>query len=140
MSGFIETLQQRGRGTMQETMGVELVEVTDEHVVTRMPFKPALQQLTGLFHAGALLGFADGTATMACLHAVDQTGAADGARFPLAIQVSANLIRNTGTGTVTGEARLLHRGRTTMVAETTVRDEQGRTLVIMTSTYLVLAS
>ncbi|MGH2585806.1 MAG: PaaI family thioesterase, partial [Dehalococcoidia bacterium] len=58
----------------------------------------------------------------------------------LAIQLSANLIRNTGSGTATAEAKLVHRGRTTMVAETTVRDDQGRTLVIVTTTHIVLGA
>ena len=58
--------------------------------------------------------------------------------FPLAIQLSANLVRNTGEGKVTAEARLTHRGRTTMVVGTTVRDARGRTLVVCTTTHVVL--
>jgi uncharacterized protein (TIGR00369 family) len=139
MPDFAETVARRGRGTMQETLGVTIVEVNDEHTVTAMDFKPELQQLTGLFHTGALMALADGTATIACMYAVDPTGAAEGGSFPLAVQVSANLIRNTGSGTVTAEARLAHRGRTTIVAQTNVRDDQGRTLLLMTSTHLVLA-
>lgn len=139
MSAIIDEITRRGRGTMQETVGFRLLEVTDEHTLAEMDFRPELAQLTGLFHTGALLSLADGTATVACIHAVDPTGAADGAVFPLAIQLSANLIRNTGSGTVTAEARLSHRGRTTMVVETTVRDAMGRTLVIVTTTHLVLA-
>src|SRR5689334_6583705 len=122
MTGFAEAVARRGRGTMQETLGVRIVDVNDEHTVTEMDFQPALQQLTGLFHTGALMALADGTATIACMYAVDPSGEAEGTRFPLAVQVSANLIRNTGSGTVTGETRLAHRGRTTMVAQTTVRD------------------
>jgi acyl-coenzyme A thioesterase PaaI-like protein len=55
------------------------------------------------------------------------------------MQLSANLIRNTGAGTVTAEARLVHRGRTTMVAQTSVRPCASRTLVIVTTTHLVLS-
>jgi 1,4-dihydroxy-2-naphthoyl-CoA hydrolase len=136
---FIERITQRGRGTMQETVGVRILEVNDEHTLTAMDFRPEVQQLTGLFHTGALLTLADGTATIACLYAVDPTGAAEGVSFPLAVQLSANLIRNTGAGTVTAEARLAHRGRSTIVVETTVRDDQGRTLVLVTTTHLILA-
>ncbi len=141
MAGMVERIERRGRGTMLETVGQRFIEVNDEHAVAELDFRPGLAQLTGLFHTGALLTLADGTATVACMHALDPTGAAgEDAPFPLAIQLSANLIRNTSAGTVTAEARIIHKGRTTMVVETTVRDEDGRTLVIVTSTHLVMAT
>ena len=138
MAGYIEAIERRGRGTMLEHVGLRLVEVNEQRVVAEMEFRPELGQLTGLFHTGALLTLADSAATSVCMYAVDPTGSADSASFPLAIQLSANLVRNTGAGKVTAEARFVHKGRTTMVVETTVRDEQGRTLVIVTTTHLVL--
>jgi len=101
MSDILETIQRRGRGTMLEALGYRVIEVNDEHAVAEITFRPELSQLTGLFHTGALLTLADSTATAACMHAVDPTGSVDPNRFPLAIQLSANLIRNTGQGTVT---------------------------------------
>lgn len=138
MTGMIEAMEQRARGTMLEMTGFRLREVSDQRTVAEMAFRPELQQLTGLFHTGALLTLADSTATIAALHAVDPSGEISRSTFPLAIQLSANLIRNTGGGTVTAQARILHRGRTTMVVETTVLDEHDRTLVIVTTTHLVL--
>ncbi len=139
MSDIVEVINNRGRGTLLETVGYRLLEVNEQHALAEMAFRPEIAQLTGLVHAGALLVLADSTATSACMHAVDPTGTAEGAAFPLAIQLSASLIRNTNSGTITAEARLVHKGRTTMVAETTVRDDKGRTLAIVTTTHLVLA-
>lgn len=138
MSDFLEVLRRRARGTMLEMSDITFHSVTDGRVLASMPFRSGLAQLTGLFHAGALLTLADSAATVACLYAVDPTGADPQASFPLAVQISANLIGNVGAGTVTAEANLVHRGRTTMVAQTTVRDEQGRLLLLVTSTHLVL--
>jgi 1,4-dihydroxy-2-naphthoyl-CoA hydrolase len=135
MSDIIDAIARRAMGTMLDTVGFRLVELNAEHAVAEMGFRPDLAQLTGLFHAGALLALADSTATSLCISAADPEGTFDPSRFPLAVQLSANLIRNTGAGTVTAEARLLHKGRTTMV-----RDGQGRLLVAVTSTHLVLAS
>ena len=139
MSALVDAITRRMAGTMLETVGLRVVELTDEHAVVEMAFKPEVAQLTGLFHTGALLTLADSAATSACLHFTDPDGTLDAARFPLAIQLSANLIRNSGAGTVTAEARLIHRGRTTMVVETRVRDEQGRLLAVTTTTHLVLS-
>lgn len=138
MTTFEERFAERRHGTMLELVGLRFVEVNERHALLEMPFRSDLAQFTGVFHAGALLTLADTAATAACLHAIDPTGADGSAPFPLAVQVSANLIRNTGAGIVTAESVLLHRGRTTMVAETKVRDDQGRVLVAVTSTHMVL--
>ena len=139
MPDILELLHERGRGTMLETIGFRVIEVNQQHALCEMSFRPELAQLTGLFHTGALLTLADSTATAACMYAVDPSGAFDASTFPLAVQLSANLIRNAGAGKATAEAILIHRGRTTIVAQTTVRDEQGRTLVLMTTTHFVPA-
>src|SRR5690349_2423018 len=138
VADFRSIIEARGRGTMQETMGIRLVEATAEHIVMAMPFRPEVAQLTGLFHTGSLLTLADGAATVACLYALDPSGEQADTPFPLAVQVSANLIRNTGSGTATAEAKVVHKGRTTMVVETSVRDDEGRLLVLATTTHVVL--
>jgi len=52
---------------------------------------------------------------------------------------SINQVRtNAGAGTITAEARPLHRGRTMIVMETHVRDAAGRELAAVTTTHLVL--
>ena len=42
--------------------------------------------------------------------------------FPLTLQLSVNLIRNASHGTLTAEAQIVHRGRTTLVVEVSVFD------------------
>jgi 1,4-dihydroxy-2-naphthoyl-CoA hydrolase len=137
MTVSVEELNARGRGTMIETVGMRFIAVTDDHVAAELDFRPEVQQPTGVFHAGALLTLADTTATAACVHAISPTGVVDPARFPLTIQMNANLIRNVNQGKVTAEARLVHRGRTTLVAQTEVRDQHGRLLVLLSTTHLV---
>lgn len=121
-----------------KTLGIRLVEATAERAVSEMDFRPEVQQLTGLFHTGAILALADGTATQCCMRNVDPSGEVPPDRFPLAVQISANLIRNTGEGTITAEARPVHRGRTMMVIQTEVRDGRDRVLAVVTTTHLVL--
>jgi len=124
--------------TMMATIGYRLVDVNDERALAEMPFRDEVAQLTGLFHTGALLALADSCATALCMHQVDPTGAVDPSRFPFAIQLSANLVRNSGRGTAAAEARWVHKGRTTQVVETSVRDSDGRLLVAVTTTHVVL--
>ena len=119
-------------------LGVRLIEATPEHAVCELDFRAEVQQLTGLFHTGAILTLADSTATWCSMRQVDPDGHVPPERFPLAVQLSANLLRNTGEGTITAEARPIHRGRTMIVMETEVRDAAGRRLAVVTSTHLVL--
>jgi uncharacterized protein (TIGR00369 family) len=95
-------------------------------------------KLTGLFHAGALFALADTTATAGALHVISPTGDVAPEQFPLTVQASINLLRNTNQGSVTAESHALHRGRTMIVMETEVRDAEGRLLLVVSTTHLVL--
>ena len=133
-----ERLNERAKGTNVEARGTHFLEVSAERAVAELAFRPDLAQLTGLFHGGVILSLADETATACSVASVMPDGTWDPARFPLTIQLSANLIRNTNTGKLIAEAVPLHRGRTSMVMQTTVRDEQGRVMAVITATLLVL--
>jgi 1,4-dihydroxy-2-naphthoyl-CoA hydrolase len=132
-----QRLNERAKGTNIAARGTRFVEVSAERAVAELAFRPDLAQLTGLFHGGVILSLADETATACSLAAVMPDGTWDPGRFPLTIQLSANLIRNTNTGKLIAEAVPLHQGRTTMVMQTTVRDDQGRVLTVVTATLLV---
>lgn len=133
-----ERLNERAKGTNVEARGTRFLEVSAERAVAELAFRPDLAQLTGLFHGGVILSLADETATACSVASVMPNGTWDPAKFPLTIQLSANLIRNTNTGKLIAEAVPLHRGRTSMVMQTTVRDEQGRVMALITATLLIL--
>lgn len=131
-------LNERARGTNIEARGARFLEVSADRAVAEMPFRQDLSQLTGLFHGGVILSLADETATACALATVMPDGDWDPGQFPLTIQLNANLIRNTNTGKLVAEAIPLHRGRTTMVLQTTVRDDRDRVMAIVTATLLVV--
>ncbi|OLB00932.1 MAG: hypothetical protein AUG87_09845 [Candidatus Rokubacteria bacterium 13_1_20CM_4_70_14] len=60
--------------------------------------------------------------------------------FPLTLQLSVNLIRNASHGTLTAEAQIVHRGRTTLVVEVSVFDWQRRLIVKLVVTQLAPAA
>jgi 1,4-dihydroxy-2-naphthoyl-CoA hydrolase len=133
-----ERLNQRAKGTNIAARGTRFLQVSAERSVAELAFRPDLAQLTGLFHGGVILSLADETATACSLATVMPDGTWDPGRFPLTIQLSANLIRNTNTGKLIAEAVPVHRGRASMVMQTTVRDEQGRVMAVVTATLLVV--
>lgn len=133
-----ELLPQSGANLMT-TLGIRQIVADAEHTVCELDFRPELQQLTGVFHTGAILALADSTATWGAMRANQPDGQVAAEQFPLAVQLSVSLLRNTGEGTITAEARPIHRGRTMIVMETEVRDSRDRRLAVVTTTHLILA-
>lgn len=116
-------------------LGLRPVEQTDERVVMEMPMSGSVRQGTGVFAAGALMQLADVAATMVCQRASGSTPE-DPKPFPLSVQISMNLLRNTNHGKATTDSRIVHRGRTMTVVESKVHDDDGRLLCIVTSTHV----
>ncbi len=124
-------------GTMIASHGTRFVQVSADRAVLELDFKPELTQMTGLFHAGAIISLADEACTaLASAHAM-KDGGWDPGKFPLTVQLSANLIRNADRGTLIAEALPIHKGRTTVVVQSTVKDERGRLLATVTATQIV---
>lgn len=127
-------------GTMIERHGTRFLSAGEGRAVAQLDFKPELTQLTGLLHAGAILALADETATAAAMWETNPSGTLRPELFPLTLQLSANLIRNTNRGTLTAEAEIVHRGRTTLVVDVRVVDDQRRLIAKLTATLLAPAS
>jgi uncharacterized protein (TIGR00369 family) len=108
--------------------------------VVQRDFKPSLTQLTGLFHAGAIIALADETATAAAMWETHPTGEFRPGLFPLTLQMSANVIRNTNRGTLVAEAEMVHRGRTTLIADVRVSDDRRRLVAKFVATLLAPVS
>lgn len=137
-SAFVARARTRLSNTFIDLLGIQLREVSDVHAIAEMSFNESLQQLTGVFHAGALVSLADTTATFACLYWIRDPLDGSQLSFPLTIQLSSNLIRNIGHGTVSARAVPVHRGRTTIVVETRVTDADERLLSVVTTTHLII--
>lgn len=114
-------------------IGVELVEATPERVVATLRVRPDLCTTGGILHGGAHMAFADtlgAVGTFLNLPAGKRTTTTDS---------STKFIGGARVGTtVTGESIALHRGRTTMVWQTSLRNEDGKLCSVVTQTQLVL--
>jgi uncharacterized protein (TIGR00369 family) len=122
-------------GNIIAAMRMRVVSEAPEAVVLAMPIGPSVRQGTGVFAAGALMQLADVGATSLYFQAMRADGV-EQPSFPLSIQISVNLIRNTNKGLVYSESRFLHRGRSMVVVESKVRDDGGKLLCTVTSTHV----
>ena len=125
-------------GNVILALGLRPIQASAEQVVMEMPQGPNVRQGTGVFAAGALIQLADVAATMVCFRAIDPSGERDDVPFPLSVQISCNLLRNTDKGKATTTSRIVHKGRTMMVVGSEIHDDEGRLLATVTSTHVML--
>ena len=114
-------------------MGIRLVACEAERVVAEMTVRPDLCTPGGILHGGASMAFADtlgAVGTFVNLAPGKRTTTTDS---------STKFIGGARVGTtVTGESVALHRGRTTMVWQTSIRTAEGKLCAVVTQTQLVL--
>ena len=114
-------------------MGVRLIEVTPERVCAEMTVRADLCTGGGILHGGAYMAFADtlgAVGTVVNLAAGKRTATTDSStKFIAGARVNS---------LVTGESVALHRGRTTMVWHTSIRNAEGKLCAVVTQTQIVL--
>ena len=114
-------------------IGMRVTSVSRDRVEAEMPVRDELANRNGVLHGGAIMAFADnlgGTATFLNLREGAST---------TTIESKTNFFRAIRLG---DKARAvcvpLHRGRTTMVWQTTISGSDGKPAALVTQTQLVL--
>jgi 1,4-dihydroxy-2-naphthoyl-CoA hydrolase len=126
-------LQQQLAGFFPGLLGVRLTRVERDAVHAELTVREELCTAPGILHGGALMAFADtlgGVGTSLNLAPGQGT---------TTIESKTNFFAPGHTGTtITAECLPLHRGRQTMVWQTSVRDAGGRLLAQVTQTQIVI--
>lgn len=115
------------------TLGISSDESTPERVVLSMEWAPSLCTSGGILHGGVIMALADSAGGMCAL-----LNLPDSATGTTTIESKTNFLGAVRQGRVTATATPLHRGGTTIVVETAVRDEAGKLVAKVTQTQLVL--
>jgi uncharacterized protein (TIGR00369 family) len=126
-------LQQRLDPLFPGLMGVRLTALADDRVVADLTVRPDLCTTGGILHGGAVMAFAD------TLGAVGTVLNLPPGKRTTTTDSSTKFIAGAKVNTVvTGESVALHRGRTTMVWQTSIRNAEGRLCAVVTQTQLVM--
>lgn len=106
---------------LDEKMGFEVLELTPERVVGRMPVAGNTQPM-GLWHGGASCVLAETLASLGAMaHALPD-------RLAFGVDINATHHRSASEGWVTGTATALRLGRTVAMYEILLVDDEGRRL------------
>jgi len=129
------SMQERFKGLLPDLMGLELTDASPDKVVATLVVRKDLCTIGDNLHGGAIMAFADTLGAIAAILNMPQ-----GARTTT-IESKTNFIGGAPLGSrVTGESVPLHRGRTTVVCQTTIRGETGKLVALVTQTQLVISS
>jgi uncharacterized protein (TIGR00369 family) len=117
------------------TLGIRTEEYGAERVVLSLDWAPALCTANGILHGGVIMALADSSGGACAMLNLPQ-----GATGTATIESKTNFLGGVRGGSVTATSTPLHRGGTTIVVETLVRDSAGKLVAKTTQTQLVLRS
>jgi len=114
-------------------MGVRIVTLEAERVVAELEVRPDLCTAGGIMHGGAYMALADTLGAVGTIVNLPQ------GKRTTTTDSSTKFIGGAKVNTtVVGESVALHRGRTTMVWQTTIKSQEGKLCAVVTQTQLVL--
>lgn len=117
------------------TMGVQITEASAERVTATLLVRDELCTTGGTLHGGAAMALADSVGAIGAYLALPP-----GAKGTTTLESKTNFLGAAKAGTtVTAEATPMHKGRTTSVWQTKITGEDGKTIVLVIQTQLVLS-
>lgn len=115
------------------TLGLRVTHATPDRVEAELPVTGALANRNNTLHGGAFMALADnlgGTATFLNLREGEGTST---------IESKTNFFRPVAVGDTARAVTLpLHKGRSTMVWQTTISNGEGKLAAIVTQTQMIL--
>lgn len=120
------------KGTMVEHVGLEITELGDDFLKGTLPVDHRTQQHMGIIHGGASVVLAETLGSVAANLCTPQDFHIVG------LDINANHVRPGRPPLVTGVARPVHIGRTTVVVEINIFDKDDKLVCVSRLTAAVL--
>jgi 1,4-dihydroxy-2-naphthoyl-CoA hydrolase len=129
----LNQINQSGRNTMTEHLGIVFTESGDDYLSATMPVDERTKQPMGLLHGGANVVLAETLASIAASLTIDLKK-----QTCVGLEINANHLKGVRSGLVTGVTRPIHIGKSTQVWEIKITNEQGQLCCISRITMAIL--
>jgi 1,4-dihydroxy-2-naphthoyl-CoA hydrolase len=129
----LEQIQEYGRNTLSEHVGIRMTEIGPDYLRATMPVNRQTHQPSGVLHGGASVALAETVGSVAANLCVDMT-----THMCLGQEINANHLRGVSSGLVTATARPFHIGMRSQVWHIEIRDEQDRMVCVSRLTMAVV--
>ena len=129
----LDHANERGRDTLIDHLGIELLEAGEDFLTARMPVDKRTHQPAGILHGGASVVLAETLASWASTYCVDR-----GKHHCVGLEINANHVRPVPDGWVTGTARPVHLGRKTQIWEVRIVNQEDKLVCVSRVTMAIL--
>jgi 1,4-dihydroxy-2-naphthoyl-CoA hydrolase len=130
---YKEVIKLELNNTLLGSLGIEITELQKGRVVATMPVDDRTRQPFGLLHGGASVALAETVASVGAFELVDKEN-----EVVVGLEINANHIRAKKDGLVTAVGTVLHQGKTTMVWDIKITDEEEKLVCISRCTIAVI--
>ena len=134
-TAILQTFNEHSKNTLMETLDIEYIAIGSDFLTAKMPVNSKVHQPYGQLHGGATAALAESVGSAASNFFIDNK-----TQFINGIQLSINHIKSKREGMVFATARNLHKGRTTLLWEVRIVDEEDHLISIAKMTNIVLNS
>jgi 1,4-dihydroxy-2-naphthoyl-CoA hydrolase len=119
--------------TLLASLGIEIISIEKGSVTATMPVDDRTRQPFGLLHGGASVALAETVASVGAYELVDQEN-----EVVVGLEINANHLRAKKDGYVTAVGTVVHHGKTTMVWDIKIKDEDDRLICISRCTIAIV--
>lgn len=121
------------KNTLVEALGIEITHIEEGKVIATMPVDHRTKQPIGLLHGGASVALAETVASLGAYELCDKE-----TEVVAGLEINANHVRSKTEGVVKAVGTVLHQGKTTMVWDIKITDEQDRLICVSRCTMAVI--
>lgn len=129
----LSDLKEWSKNTLSESLGIEITKIEENIVIGTMPVDKRTIQPAGILHGGASVALAETLGSIGSLLHVKHEN-----KVAVGLTINSNHISSIKEGVVTGEAFLLHKGRSTHVWNIELKNEAKKLLSTHRLTMMIL--
>lgn len=129
----LETLNNMGKNSMTEFLGIRFTQVGDDFLEATMPVNSKTKQPLGLLHGGANVVLAETLGSVAATMTVNQNH-----QYCVGLEINANHLKSVKSGIVRGVTSPIHIGKKTQVWGIKIFNEDGDLTCISRITMAVI--
>lgn len=119
--------------TLIDALGIEFVELGKGKVIATMPVNDRTRQPFGFLHGGASVALAETVASVGAVELIDLEK-----EICFGLEINANHIKAKRDGVVTATGTVLHQGKSTMVWDIKMTDEDSQLISVSRCTMAVV--
>lgn len=121
------------KNTLLEALGIDIKVLEKGYVVATMPVDERTRQPFGLLHGGASVALAETVASVGSAFLIDLEK-----ETAVGLEINANHIKGKREGYVTAKATILHQGKSTMVWDIKITDEENNLICVSRCTMAII--